>query len=276
MGFGQDFSDLNSGQDDIKLKGGTDSTTVGNVGDSLKTNVTNFPATQPVSAASLPLPAGASTAALQTSGNASLAAIDAGIPAALGQTTAANSMPVVLPSDQVVTVTQTRLATFAAIAIADVPGNNKSMISLVNTGASVVKIREIKLKNVQNTSVTGVVVDFGLRRITGHSAGTLLTPETHDTNDSLAGTITARIGSTVTGESATQLRKWEMSSDEWGVGTADSEADIHSLAELFPFYSDYMRDVKPITIRQNQGVTIKCQTNTIVGSFDILILFTVE
>lgn len=56
--------------------------------------------TQPISAASLPLPTGASTSALQTTGNTSLASIDAGIPAALGQTTMANSMPVVLASDQ--------------------------------------------------------------------------------------------------------------------------------------------------------------------------------
>jgi hypothetical protein len=50
------------------------------------------------------LPTGASTAALQTAGNASLAAIDAGIPAALGQTTMANSMPVTLASDQTIIV----------------------------------------------------------------------------------------------------------------------------------------------------------------------------
>lgn len=40
------------------------------------------------------------TSALQTTGNASLSSIDAGVPAALGQTTKANSMPVVIPSDQ--------------------------------------------------------------------------------------------------------------------------------------------------------------------------------
>ncbi len=47
----------------------------------------------PVSAAALPLPTGAAT-------QATLASIDAGIPAALGQTTMAGSMPVALASDQ--------------------------------------------------------------------------------------------------------------------------------------------------------------------------------
>lgn len=56
--------------------------------------------TQPVSAASLPLPTGAATSANQATANASLASIDAGIPAALGQATEANSMPVTIASDQ--------------------------------------------------------------------------------------------------------------------------------------------------------------------------------
>lgn len=53
-----------------------------------------------VSVSSAALPTGAATAAKQDTGNASLAAIDAGIPAALGQTTMAASMPVTLASDQ--------------------------------------------------------------------------------------------------------------------------------------------------------------------------------
>lgn len=54
---------------------------------------TFFQATQPVSAASLPLPSGAAT-------ETTLASIDAGIPAALGQTTMAASLPVAIASNQ--------------------------------------------------------------------------------------------------------------------------------------------------------------------------------
>lgn len=56
-------------------------------------NITNI-------AGTISLPTGAATSALQTTGNASLSSIDAGVPAGLGRTTATNSMPVVLPSDQ--------------------------------------------------------------------------------------------------------------------------------------------------------------------------------
>lgn len=56
--------------------------------------------TQPISAVSLPLPSGAATSANQSTVISSLSSIDAGIPAALGQTTMAASMPVTLASNQ--------------------------------------------------------------------------------------------------------------------------------------------------------------------------------
>ena len=62
--------------------------------------------TQPVSAVSLPLPSGASTSALQTTGNSTLSAIAAQLPATLGQKTSANSMAVVISSDQSAVLTK--------------------------------------------------------------------------------------------------------------------------------------------------------------------------
>lgn len=53
-----------------------------------------------IDATTLPLPTGAATSANQTTEIASLASIDAGIPAALGQTTMAASMPVTIASNQ--------------------------------------------------------------------------------------------------------------------------------------------------------------------------------
>lgn len=56
--------------------------------------------TQPISASSLPLPTGASTSALQTAGNLTLTAISGQLPTTLGQKTMANSLAVVIASDQ--------------------------------------------------------------------------------------------------------------------------------------------------------------------------------
>lgn len=69
----------------------------------------------PVSAASLPLPAGAATSALQTSGNASLSSIDSKLPATLGQKTSANSLAVVISSDQSPIAVTNSLSSTAAI-----------------------------------------------------------------------------------------------------------------------------------------------------------------
>lgn len=69
--------------------------------------VSNFPATQPISAVSLPLPTGAATSANQTTEIAALDAIEtavANIPPQ-GQALAADSTPVVLPVDQITALT---------------------------------------------------------------------------------------------------------------------------------------------------------------------------
>lgn len=74
-------------------------TAVQSSGANLHVDVDNFPATQPISAVSLPLPTGAATSALQTTGNTSLNSIDTKTPA-LGQAAMASSSPVVVASDQ--------------------------------------------------------------------------------------------------------------------------------------------------------------------------------
>lgn len=101
---------------DVNVAGNV--TVVQPTGTNLHTVVDNFPAVQPVSGtvtanqgtspwvvsgtvtANLGTIDGAATAANQATEIASLASIDAGIPAALGQTTMAASMPVVIASNQ--------------------------------------------------------------------------------------------------------------------------------------------------------------------------------
>lgn len=65
----------------------------------LGVTVGNFPATQVVTATSMPLPTGAATAANQTSANTALAAISGQLPASLGPKAAAASLSVGLASD---------------------------------------------------------------------------------------------------------------------------------------------------------------------------------
>lgn len=81
--------------------------------------------TQPISAASLPLPAGAATSALQTAGNTTLTAISGQLPATLGSKTSANSLAVVIASDQTVPISAVSLPlpTGAATSALQTAGN---------------------------------------------------------------------------------------------------------------------------------------------------------
>lgn len=91
-------------------------------------SVSNFPATQPISASSLPLPTGASTGAKQDTGNTSLASIDGKVPA-LGQALAAASVPVVLPAAQITTLTP-----LSSIGVNNFPATQPvSIAATVNT-----------------------------------------------------------------------------------------------------------------------------------------------
>lgn len=88
------------------------------------------------------LPTGAATAANQATEITSLASIDAGIPSALGQTTMANSMPVVIASNQtaipvsftasVGTATVSRIATSTTVATALAANANRTGF-IINT-----------------------------------------------------------------------------------------------------------------------------------------------
>jgi len=166
--------------------------------------------------------------------------------------------------------------TFIAAATNVTLGNNKSMLSLLNVDATLlVKVREVWIVNSRTANVTGVVAAFEARRITGHSAGTVIAPQSHDTADALDADITARTGATVAGEAATLLWRRLWSSDEWGPGTHDTEAAQVGHQQVHPNWQSLISQ-RPIVLRQNQGLTIKCATNTVAGTFDLYFVFTVE
>lgn len=180
-------------------------------------------------------------------------------------------------SNSVVVTAETEAATFCAYALGIAIGNNKSMMSIVNASGSTVKIRirEIRIINVQNTPVTGVISDYRLLRCTGHSSGTNITPLAHDTSDTLNGSVTVKTNGTISGEAANPLRRWQFSTDEWGVGASDVESNSHDI-QMNKSLFDTAPKTKTITLNANEGITIKQVTNSTVGTFDILVVFTQE
>lgn len=174
------------------------------------------------------------------------------------------------------TVTELENPTFAIYAQDVAVGTTKSMASVLNASGSTVKlrIREIRIINTTVIPLTGLIIDLRLLRCTGHSSGTSLTPSSYDSADSLNSSVTARTGATITGE-GTMLRRWQMSTDEWGVGAADSESASHDTEMSIPLYYP-MHGTKPITLRSGEGLTLKQNNVAIIGALDILILFTQE
>jgi len=172
----------------------------------------------------------------------------------------------------------TELSTFFGVAPSVSPGNNKSMFSIVNTTGStvVIKIQEIYLVNVQTTNVSGIPISFEMRRIVSHSSGTSITTESADLSDTLNASVTLRTGATVSTESTTLLWRNIWSADDWQVGSADIESADHTSQSLIPIYSKKNQASKSITLRANQGLTLKCATNTTIGLFDIMVVFTQE
>lgn len=169
------------------------------------------------------------------------------------------------------------LATFSVFSSAVSIANNKSMLSILNASGSgvVIKLREAKIVNAQNTAVTGIIAQFNLLRMTGHSAGTTITPLAMDSLDSINGSVTVRTGGTITGESANIINSIKYSSDEWGVGAQDVESLDH-IMQVFGNLIEQKPGCKPLTLREGEGLTIKQVTNSSVGSFDLILVFTQE
>lgn len=178
---------------------------------------------------------------------------------------------------QPVTTKDYEVATFSVLALDTVIGNEKSMISIVNASGSgvIIKIRSIKIINTRTTAVTGIVSDFRVVRITGHSVGTLLSPQTFDTAASLNANVTIRTDATVTGASTTPLLRHKWSSDEYGPGTLDKEGLDQAFQNTIPIYQHFPGR-KPITLHQGEGLHILHNTNSTAGSFDIDVIFTQE
>lgn len=213
------------------------------------------------------IPAGAATSALQTAGNASLTSVDSKL-------NSLTTSPASNAAGLVVRPVNIEYPTFSVASFDIAVANNKSMLSLQNTGTAIVRIREIWIINDRTTATTGIAGIFQARRITSFTGGTALTPVTYDTADTLPAGITCATNATVSGESDI-LRQGTWSTDEWGPGTLDTESLDHALQNIEPFWRQTPTG-KALTVRQNQGIHIKFATNSANGSFNIRLIFTVE
>jgi len=198
----------------------------------------------------------------------------------VGQKTMANSVPVVLASDQSalpITVSATSAATFYATFDRIVPAGGKYMATLFNTSVTrKAVIQRIWAFNWQVTGVAGVLLDEELRFITARTAGAAVTIYAGDSADVLSAGITADTGSTVVTDS--NLIQRIMCSNEENTITPAISAFLvegRALNDLALVY-EKKDGTKGLVLRTNRGVSIKNITASVVGSVSYLVEFTDE
>jgi hypothetical protein len=151
---------------------------------------------------------------------------------------------------------------------------NVSHFSILNTTTDkIIQLHKLFAVPLQTAAVTGVMLRFDVHRITNHSDGTLVTPETLDSaNAALPAGVTCRSKATVT--EGNRLFGYACSNDEVGA-TGAVVAGAHILQGLnMMFESPRIQD---FTIRQNQGIHIKqVGATTIAAIFGYICLFTVK
>jgi hypothetical protein len=150
---------------------------------------------------------------------------------------------------------------------------NKQHVTIFNaTGTGkIVKVRKLFAVNLQTAAVTGVVARFDIKRATAASAGTTTTPNAMDTaNAALPAGITVRTNGTVT--EGPLLFPW--------ITTSEEETQLIGLSKaMYQAATNILVDgpeVQELTLRENQGLTVKQITNTIVGLFGWIVVFTID
>lgn len=167
-------------------------------------------------------------------------------------------------------------ATFYAVYDRIAPAQNKYLATLFNTSATrKVVVYRVWLLNWQAAAVTGVLLETELRKITAQTAGTGVTPVASDSDDTLSAGITANHNSSNVSDS-TVWRRAFTASEETKIGALTLEnlrsvgnSDLNLIYHKEP-------GLKGITLRQNQGLSVKQITNSTVGTVSVVIEFSDE
>lgn len=171
-------------------------------------------------------------------------------------------------------VYQAALPTYYALADAVTCAQNKQVISILNdTGSGkVVALKKLFIINTQLSTVTGVALRSDVKRATAHSGGTVVTPASADsTNPAIPAQITVRTAATSVTES-TLLFPLTYTNDEVGATQAFPTAQLMAGLNWFPEGAE----VQEVRLREGEGLTIKQITNSSVGQFAWLIVFTID
>jgi hypothetical protein len=164
--------------------------------------------------------------------------------------------------------------TYIATAPSVAPAANKSMLAIHNAAGSgvTVRIHDVHMYSTgMLAAVSGVNSLVEIRRTSGTpSAGTVVTPEKLDTNNSnLPGQVVVRQGATVT--DGNLLFSQVVTNDEPPLtGLPVYALDMSVWKPL--------KNIKqqPYVLREGEGVHVKNITSTVIGSYTMVVVFSVE
>jgi len=150
---------------------------------------------------------------------------------------------------------------------------NKLFLSFLNNSGSgqVLKLRKLFFINAALAAVTGVGVQFDIKRISAITGGTGVTPNPADTGDGSLTNITC----VHTATSATEgiiLYSWYTNNDEIGLTGGFPQATIQSLISTQPEGNE----IKELNLLEGEGFCVKQITNSTVGTFGVLAVITKE
>lgn len=177
----------------------------------------------------------------------------------------------VLLANQPITVQTPEEPTFLAFFDRVTPAMNKLLATLWNGSTTHrVRIYAITLWNFQDSTLTTVPIDGELLRITAQSGGVPITPNPMDTTQPLPSGIIATHGGSAT--TAQLLTRFVASRDSM---TSSGEIAQALLSVQGSVIYQHRPPLTPLTLQPNEGITLRQESNTTIGSVSTTILFSV-
>lgn len=163
--------------------------------------------------------------------------------------------------------------TYYAVADAVAFANTKTHFSIVNESGSgvLVAVKKLFAVNLQIAAVTGAALRMEVRKLTAHSGGTAITPQSCDSdNPALPAQVTVKTNATPTG--TTLLYPFIVTVEEETATAAASKNLMQAMFNLQPEGNE----VQEYRLREGQGLSVYQSTNSTVGSYAWFMVFTAE
>lgn len=165
------------------------------------------------------------------------------------------------------------MPTYYAVADAVAFANSKTHFSIVNESGSgvLIALKKLFAINLSISAITGAALRMEARKLTAHSGGTAITPQSCDSsNPALPAQVTVKTNGTPTG--TTLLYPFIITMEEETATGALTKNLFQSMMNLQPEGVE----MQEYRLREGEGFSIFQSTNSTVGSYAWFLVFTAE